>query len=268
VGIDIENGGCYNFCVKEFVMKIRPMDNEKAVKMLQCLYVDKDRDYVEIGMAVKPFANGVFSFSPEFVEGRRVYGLITEEGFLVVPPYYHSIVRVDDNLAVTYDASAKTWGLFELKQGNKIVPQAYQYVEIEKHGEDARFVHFYKGVNCFTLDCENVEAGLKINPYISERMLKILKEDPSQFFALDTVYFIDPATRSYSTANETLLVLAARAGHAEMMKEAKRNELLPFGSIKMDKEFQKRMSAKIAIERAKLGCDLKEEEIFKVGRTK
>ncbi len=247
---------------------MRKMDNEKAVKMLQCLYVDKDRDYIELGMAVKPFADGVFSFSPEFVDGKRVYGLITEEGLLVVPPYYHAVVRVDDNLAATYDASAKTWGLFELKQGNKIVPQAYQYVEIEKHGEDARFVHFFKGPNCFTLDCTDVEAGLKLNPYIAERTLKILKEDPSQFFVLNTAYFIDPETRRYSTANETLLAIAARSGHAEMMKEAKRNELLPFGSIKMDKEFQKRMSAKIAIERAKLGYGLQEDEIFKVSRTK
>lgn len=247
---------------------MRNMDNEKAVKMLQCLYVDKDEEYVEIGMAVKPFSDGVFSFSPEFVDGKRVYGLITEEGLLVVPPYYHKIVRVNNNLALTFENSSQSWGLFELTRGDKIVPQGHQFVEIEKHGEEARFVHFFKGPNCFTLDCENVEEGIKLNPYISERTLKILKDDPSQFFALNTAYFIDPATRSYSTANETLLVLAARAGHAEMMKQARREEILPIGSIKMDREFQRRMSAKLTLERAKLGYDEAVANTFNVSRTK
>lgn len=246
---------------------MREMNNEKAVKMLQCLYVDKDKEYVEIGMAVTPFSDGIFSFSPEFVDGRRVYGLITEEGILVVPPFYHKIVRVNNNLALTYENSSNSWGLFELTNGNKIVPQGHQFVEIEKHGDDVRFVHFFKGPNCFTLDCENVEAGIKINPYIADRTLKILKDDPSKFFDLNTVYFIDPETGKYSTANETLLVLAARAGHAEMMKEARRNELIPFGATKMDKEFQRKMQAKIAIERAKLGHDLPTDTL-KITRTK
>lgn len=144
----------------------------------------------------------------------------------------------------------KLIGIFDIVTKTKIVENIFDNAELVYYVPDkCEMVNLYNGVNCYTLDLNDLDSGVNINPYLSEHTTKVIQKTPWKFLNLDSAYFVDNNGDFRTTEIEKLKKLAEK-GYLQIV-----NDLIKYGgdykkAIEGLKIFSKKLERKINNEKS------------------